>query len=69
MTQLNDKCFKCLTAPKVLRAEIVDSKLNTQSVEGSERNARDAMHVIVSQPGGQGERRGDKTLDQTTGYR
>ena len=56
MTQPNDMYFRWLTASKVLREEIVDSKLNTQSMERSERNARDAMHVIASQ-----EREGEKT--------
>ena len=45
-----------LSARKVLREEIVESKLNTQSMERSERNARDAVHVIASQ-----ERQGEKT--------
>ena len=56
MTQLNDMHFSCLSARKVLREEIVDSKLNTQSMEGPERNAKDGVHVIASQ-----ERLGEKT--------
>ena len=49
MRQLTDKYVRGLSARKVLREEIVDSKLNKQSMERSERNARDAMHVIARQ--------------------
>ena len=40
MTQLNDMYFRGMSARKVVREEIVDCTLNTQSMERSERNAK-----------------------------
>ena len=45
MTQLNDMYFRGMSARKVLGEEIVDYKLNTHSMERSERNAK-KVHCI-----------------------
>ena len=49
----------------MLHKEIVYSKLNMQSMERPERNARDAAHVSASQED-KAKGRGGETLDETT---